>query len=343
MAQPFDRDRLRLMGEAVPAGQEVWQHALIGTGPFSASDDGVLACRGKGGPTRLVWISRSGQETASLGSKGEFESVRLSLDSRNVVVSQVDPRRGTHNLWIGDLSREVLTLLDLGSDDYQPPIWSPDGTRIAFSVGSMRHAPSLYMLALHGPEAPEPILPPGGIQRAEDWSRDGHFLLYFLAATESGSGLWVLNMEGERKPRKLLSVSTTDLTEAQFSPDGRWIAYCATESDRSEVYLTSFPEPGERVRVSVSGGSRPRFRGDGRELFFVSAANELIAAPLELGPSPRVGQSRPLFRLGSSGWKDYDVTADGQRFLAIENLAAPDADAIAVTVNWYSLLSRRLE
>ena len=321
LAQPFDSKGLRLAGDAIPTGQEVLQHALIGTGPFSASDNGVLASAGKGGMARMAWIDRTGRETGTLASPAAFRSVRLSPDSRKVLVGEIDPRTGMQDIWTGDLSRAVLTRMELGTDDYLPAIWSPDGARIAFSVGSMRHAPSLYALSLHGSGGAEPILPPGGIQRPDDWSPDGRFILYFAARTESGSGLWVLNVEGEPKPRKLVSVpDVTDLTEAQFSPDGRWIAYCAPEAGRPEVYLTSFPDPGERVRVSVSGGSRPRWKRDGSEFYFVSSSSEMIATPVHLGASAQVGASVPLFRMNPAGWQDYDVTADGQRFLVVENL-----------------------
>ncbi len=340
LVQPFDAARLSLAGDATPSGEEVFQHALIGAGPFSASDNGVLASRGKAGPTRLAWFDRTGREAGSLATPAGFRSVRLSPDSRRVLVGGIDPRTGMGDLWAGDLSRDVLTRLDLGSDDYHSGIWSPDGTRIVFSAGSMRHAPSLYALSLRGSGAPEPVLPPGGIQRADDWSPDGRSLLYFSAQADSGSGLWVFSMEGEAKPRRLVPVSEPTDLQAQFSPDGRWIAYSAPEAGRSEVFVTSFPESGERVRVSVSGGSTPRWKRDGRELYFVSAANEMVATGIELGPSVRVGASRPLFRMNPAGWQDYDVTADGQRFLIVVNMPAPDADAISVTVNWSSLLRR---
>ena len=133
LAQPFDSRQLRLVGDPIPAGQEIWPHALIGAGPFSASNNGVLASRGAASPARLVWIDRAGRETGSVAPAGGFESLRLSPDSRRVVVSRASPRTGLKDLLIGDLSRGVLTRLDLDSDsDHAQPVWSPDGTRIAF-------------------------------------------------------------------------------------------------------------------------------------------------------------------------------------------------------------------
>jgi Tol biopolymer transport system component len=244
------------------------------------------------------------------------------------------------DLLIGDLSRGALTRLDLDSDsDHTQPVWSPDGTRIAFGIRAWNDPRILHWLALRGSASPEPILPPGGIQRAEDWSPDGRFLLYFGARTEGGSGLWVVNLEGEPKPRKLVS-GTTDPAFAQFSPDGHWIAYCSPESGRSEVFLTSFPAPGERIRVSVSGGTRPRWKRDGREIYFMSADSEMIATPVRLAANVEIGQPRPLFRIDPAGWRDYDVTPDGERFLAVAVVPVQDADAIAVTANWLSLLPR---
>jgi Tol biopolymer transport system component len=330
---------MRVAGDAVPVGLEIGQHALTGSSTFSASNNGVLAARARGSPARLAWIDRAGREAGSVAPAAGFESVRLSSDSRRVVVNRVDPRTGLHHLLIGDLTRGVLTRLDLGSGDYQQPIWSPDGTRIAYDLISMSHPPALQWLALRASGSPEPILPPGEVQRPEDWSPDGRFVLYFAGAlSKAGRGLWVVNFEGEAKPRKLLSQAID--SQSQFSPDGRWIAYCSPESGREEVYLTSFPEPGERIRLSVSGGSRPRWKRDGREIYFMSADNELIATPVRLAAGTEVGQARSLFKIDPAGWRDYDVTSDGERFLAVVNVPAQDADAIAVTANWLSLLPR---
>ncbi len=338
LAQPFDSRRLRLVGDPIPSGQEIWQHVLIGIATFSASNNGLLASRGGRIPARLVWIDRAGRETGSVAPASGFESVRLSPDSRKFVVSRTNPRTGLKDLLIGDLSRGVLARLDLDSEnDYAQPVWSPDGTRIALSVRSMRDPRVLHWLALRGSGSPQPILPPGGAQRPEDWSPDGRFLLYFGAPGQRSLGREC--RRGAEAAQASSRETTADPTAyAQFSPDGHWIAYCSPESGRSEVFLASFPEPGERIRVSVSGGSRPRWRRDGREIYFVSADNEMIAAPVRLAADVEIGEARPLFRIDSAGWSDYDVTPDGARFLAAASIPVQDADAIAVTANWLSLL-----
>jgi Tol biopolymer transport system component len=339
LAQPFDSRKMRLVGDAEPTGQEIWQHALIGDGAFSASDDGVLAFRGNASPARLVWLDRAGRETGSLESPAGFDSVSLSPDSRRVIVNKINPRTGARELWIGDVARSMLTKLDLGEDEYLPPVWSPDGARLALSVGSLAHPPVLSLLSLRGGRSPEPILPPGPIQFAESWSPDGRFLLYVI---RSGAqmGIWVVNVEGERHPRLLLTGVFDPYPLTQFSPDGRWIAYSSAESGRREIYVTTFPDPGERVRVSTSGGYRPRWRRDGRELFYISDENEMIATPIRLGLEAQVGTPQRLFRLSPGSLRDYDVTGDGQRFLAIVDVPVPDADDIAITLNWTSLLKR---
>jgi Tol biopolymer transport system component/predicted Ser/Thr protein kinase len=338
LAQAFDDRKLRLVGDPIPTGLEVWQHSMTGNGPFSASDNGLLASRGNPSPSRIIWLDRAGRETGSVESPGRFEAVSLSFDSRRFLVSKVNPRTGLHEIWVGDVSRSVLTKLDLGDDDYERPVWSPDGNRLALALGSLRHPSVLSLLSLRGRGGPEEILPSGPIQSAEAWSPDGRSLLY---AVRSGAqtGLWVANAEGERKPRLLLTGAFDPVPYAQFSPDGRWIAFCLAESGRSEVFVTAFPEPGERVRVSASGGSRPRWRRDGREIFYVSRNNEMIATPIRLASEAQVGAPQRLFRIDPAGLQDYDVTGDGERFLAVVTVPVPDADAITVTVNWLSRIS----
>jgi serine/threonine protein kinase/Tol biopolymer transport system component len=341
MAQPFDTDRLRFSGDAIPAGQEISQHANVGVGLFSVSNNGFLASRDNRGLTHLSWFDRSGRSMGSLPSSGKFRSICISRDSRKLAADRVDPHTGLASIWIGDLSRDVLTRLEMATEDHHRAIWSPDGAKIAFSIGTLGHPPIVHTMALQGAGEPSPLAAPGRAQYAEDWSPDGRAMLYFAAFSESGPGLWSVDVQGKSKPRKLLSVpEANDFTSAQFSPDGRWIAYCKTELGRPEIYLTSFQEPGERIRISMSGGSRPRWKKDGKELYFVSVDNELIATPVQLGANLQIGKSKSLFKMSAAGWHDYDVTSDGERFLVVENLPGQGADAIVVTTSWTSRLGR---
>jgi eukaryotic-like serine/threonine-protein kinase len=327
-----------LSGNPAPLGLDVWQHVLIGSAPVSVSNGGVLATRGPEGLSRLVWFDREGRETESIESPAGFGNVRLSPDGRQVAVARVNPQTGLNDILVGDLARKVLTRLNLGGNDNAPPVWSPDGARLAFSVGSMSHPPAPYWFSLRSQAPPEPIIAPTGqVLRVEDWSSDGRYLLAGgFSGTSIGQG--VIDLDGGRTFR-LLVPGNLGLAEAQarFSPDGRWLAFCLIESGRSEVYLTSFPGPGERIRVSTAGGMSPRWRRDGRELFYVSADGQMTAIPVRLGADAPLGKAQSLFRIDPAGWRDYDVTADGTRFLAAVNLPAPDADAISVTVNWPSL------
>ncbi|HEX7252360.1 MAG TPA: hypothetical protein VF376_05715, partial [Thermoanaerobaculia bacterium] len=340
MAQPFDDRKIRLAGDPAPTGQEIWQNVLIGTGPFSASTDGVLASRGNAGPARLAWIDRAGREVGSLDSPAGFGSVELSRDSSSVLVSKINPRTGTSEIWIGDLSRSVLTKLDFGNVECVLPTWSPDATRLALSVGSLGHPPVLSMASLRGGSA-EAVLAPGSVQFAETWSPDGRFLVYTVRSGPQG-GLWVANAQEPRSPRLLLTgvFDPVPPSHAVVSPDGRWIAFSSSESGRSEIYIAAFPEPGQRTRVSTSGGSRPRWRQDGRELYYVSGDNEMTGVAIQLASEAHVDAPQRLFRIDPAGWRDYDIADDGRRFLFILNVPSPDADAIAVTVHWTSLIKR---
>ena len=190
-----------------------------------------MASRDNRGFDRLAWLDRSGSPKGSLPSSGKFVSIRISPDSRKVIATRMDSHTGLASIWIGDLTRGVLTQIEMEQEDYQPAIWSPDGARIAFSTGSMRHPPTLQSMNLSSTGLPEPLLAPGAIQRAEDWSPNGGTILYFASFSESGPGLWALDVKGGSKPRKVLSVpDAVNYTSAQFSPDGHWIAYCGTES-----------------------------------------------------------------------------------------------------------------
>jgi dipeptidyl aminopeptidase/acylaminoacyl peptidase len=174
----------------------------------------------------------------------------------------------------------------------------------------------------------------GHVQWACDWSADGRSVVYIDRDPDTWQDLWRFPLDGDRRPVPLVRTRFKEV-DAQFSPDGRWIAYASDESGRYEVYIQPFPGSGEKRRISDSGGRTPRWRGDGREIYYVDLAAEpgLISVPLDPANPDLMVAPRPLFRV-SSHVRHYDVTSDGQRFLINYEAEAGTGSVAHVVVNW---------
>ncbi len=332
LAQPFDAHALRLTGEARPVVPDVLHHAFTGLGSFSVSRGGVLAWQDAPGLARLVWFDRHGRVLGTVGTPGNYEELRLSPDGKQMALSQTDSRTGTKGLWIADVTTGLLRRFSFGGGDDQSPAWSPDGRTLAYTSASMRFAPRLREAALDG-GAPVDLSAVRFPQLFVDWSQDGRFLCYSEVHGETRGDIWVLDLTGQQKTRPLFATEF-DENQPQFSPDGRWVAFTSDESGSYEVYLAPFSGAGERARISNSGGSRPRWRSDGRELFYVSGDGSLMVVAMRLGPKAEAGPPQSLFAPDPAGWRDYDVVADGTRFLFIVNATESRSGLINVTTNW---------
>jgi serine/threonine protein kinase/Tol biopolymer transport system component len=332
LAQPFDGARLRATGEPRLVVAEVWQHAFTGSGAFSASKNGLLAYRSAEGPARLTWHDRQGVPLGSEGGPGFYTNLRLSPDGRKLAVSVGDPRTGTRSIWLADVGTGLLTRSTTGSGDDVSLTWSPDGRRLVFSRGALRAPPHLYETPLDGGE-PRELTPAGLLQGNPDWSPDGRFVCYSESNPKSHRDIWTVGLAPPRE-RTAFAATAFDEIEPQFSPDGRWIAFSSDESGSYEVYISPFPGPGKKIRISSAGGSRPRWRRDARELFYVSGDRRMMSVAIRLGDSTEAGPSQSLFSLQFAGWRDYDVSADGKRFLVVVEAAEPRSAFISVTTNW---------
>ena len=332
MAAPFDATRGKVTGNPVLVAPAVESPPNPPRGAFSVSSTGLLAYRtGTASMNQLVWVDRTGKLLDTLGSAdGEQLFPELAPNGEYVSVQR------ERDVWLIDVKRGVPRRLTLGGIN-SPAVWSPDSERLFFAA-----VPSgpLFEKEANGTRDQQTVLASSN-QRGlpNDWSRDGRTLLY----QDSASGvreLWGLSLTGNRKPFPVVRTEFhTD--EGQFSPDGRWIAYRSTESGRAEIYLQPFPGSGDKVRISAGGGNQPRWRGDGRELFYIGSDGRLMAVPITLPIGegiPAVGAAVPLFATRLEGTQfprhGYDVAADGQRFLM--NVVAADASATPITlvVNW---------
>jgi hypothetical protein len=218
-------------------------------------------------------------------------------------------------------------------------VWAPDGSRIVF--GSTRKGPvDLYYKAVNGIGDEELLWESSFDKYPMSWSRDGRFILYQEIDPRTSGDLWVLPL-ADRKPFPFLRTEFIELSP-QISPDGRWVAYQSNESGRSEVYVAPFPGPGAKRQVSTSGGLVPKWRGDGKELFYLALNNRLMATEVNgAGATFEVGAERALFeaRMTGPGYF-YTVTPDGERFLVNRAVEQKAATPITLVQNWTADLKR---
>ncbi|MBI4479181.1 MAG: protein kinase [Acidobacteria bacterium] len=345
MAQPFDADSLELKGDAFPVVENVQINASNGRVAVSVSENGVLAYRSGGGlNTQLVWLDRSGKELGRVGEPGGIISPKLSPDGKQVAITRSTGSGSPDDIWVFDLARNTQTRLTFDAADDSIPLWSPDGSRILFT-STRSSSFGLYQKNSNGIGAEEQLLKTSYGMVPEDWSLDGRFLLYL--GTEAGNrDLLILPFTGERKPTPFLKTQFYE-RHSQFSPDGRWIAYTSNESGTYQIYVQSFPAGSGKWQVSTAGGIQPRWRHDGKELFYLTEDGKLMVVPVRAGASFEAGTPALLFQtktygLGPSGTfsQQYDVTADGQRFLINTDLSDVLVAPITVVLNWTAGLKK---
>jgi Tol biopolymer transport system component len=341
MAQPFDPDRLTLSGDAMPVAEQVQKEVASAVGVFAASDTGVLIYQTGGEVigSSLFWRDRTGKQTSVLGDRAGYMDLRLSPDHQKVAVSMLDPRVGPPDIWIYDVARGLRSRFTFDPAADRWPVWSPDGTRVAFS-SNRTGLFKLYVRSYAGSGTEEPVLESDRDQILSDWSPDGRYLLYETRGDpKTRSDVWAVPLTGERKPFPVLQTTYREV-EAMFSPDGHWVAYNSDESGRSEVYVTSFPGPGRKWQVSASGGVQPRWSRTGKEIFFDGPGERLMAAAVSAqGDTFDVGRIEPLFEIRSQRPGNvFDVAPDGQRFLVNTASESQSSAPMTLVVNWPAAL-----
>jgi dipeptidyl aminopeptidase/acylaminoacyl peptidase len=349
IARRFDSVRLEMSGEPVVLAESVAM--LHGTGHFSASSNGVLVFRADSTPDfQLGWYDRKGNEIERLSLPEGARSPELAPDGQRLAFERYDPDTGWRDVWLYELDRAVASrfTFDSSTND-SDPVWSPDGSEIIFS-SSRGGYPSLYRKGTGGSVDAELIQEASdGEEWPMSWSSDGQHLVYNRWSNDTSSGrLWLLSLSGEGQAELLLA-SEFEEVQAQFSPEGRWISYSSNESGSQEVYVERFPRTGDKWRISTDGGSDGRWRGDGREIFYLAPDRRLMA--VQLNPEDgALHPSRPqaLFQTGSGGPLgtglrfNYAVSGDGQRFLIHTAAGRARPAPIVVVLNWFDELKTKM-
>jgi len=348
LAVPFDAERLEVTGTPVTIQEGVVMRAENGRAQFSFSRAGDLAyVAGRTDDSDdvrypLVWVDRRGGEQVLSEERHRYSDPRLTPDGRTILVEVAEPAAA---IWAYDTARGTLSRITSGGVSYGP-LPAPDGERIAYEA--TRDGVAGVLLARLDGSGEERLTSTKRLHVPTSWSPDGKTLAISAGAESGYLELWLVSLDGDRTPQPFLQ-GQFNVGGARFSPDGKWLAYVSDESGRSEVYIRQFPQAGTRVAVSVSGGSQPVWARNGRELFFRNG-DELLAVDVTLSPALTAGKPRVLFSRydppDASGRAydmsaDFDVSADGQRFVMPKHeLNSSSLPVARVVLNWFEELKR---
>ncbi|HEY3122734.1 MAG TPA: hypothetical protein VGK70_01555, partial [Thermoanaerobaculia bacterium] len=330
LGQRFDERRGRVAGEPFSIADHVRYFLSTGSASFAASRTGTLAYQAQEDVSRLTWFDQDGRELGTIGPPGMYLSLSVARDGRRALIDRARPGIGTWDVWSMDLERGIETPVASEPDTEVYPVWLSGGGSFAYSIDK-GNLPQLCRKDLATGKVEE-LLQAGGLQIAEDVSPDGRTLVY-REPNGPGWDLWALALSGGGRP---VPVQRSPFTkrDVRFSPEGRYIAMITDESGQPEVYVTAYPGPAEKVRVSTGGALRLRWSRDGRKLLYLSADRHMMSVPIKTSPSLELGVPTELFALTGKSWKDFDVPPDGNRFLAIVPKIVANELPLDVVVNW---------
>jgi Tol biopolymer transport system component len=362
MAQPFDDKTLSTTGEAVSVVENV--PTTLAGGFFSVSDAGILIYQST--QTRadvnvldlaLAIIDADGKELQRLRNPGEIGDIQFSPDWKKFAYTLWGSSAENKDIWIYDIARQLPSKFTFDPTAERHPVWSPDGKSIIFSSNKKQRG-NIYRKSTDLSGVEQLLWETNGDKAPTSWSPDGKFVLVntYSPSGKGGVHIWKLPVVPERPggplqpPSVFLDTGSFQEIDGQFSPDGKWIAYSSTESERSEIYVTSFPNPGGKLQVSLDGGTLPRWSPTGREIFYVDQNSRLLAAEIiHKNESLEVGRVRQV--LGGiyfqRGYK-YDVFLDGKRLItqvivgALQPRREPRniSEPLTLISNWPRLLKK---
>jgi Tol biopolymer transport system component len=286
------------------------------------------------------WFDRAGKPLGLIGSPGGYLNFGLSPDEDRVALARFDRQTGTPDIWLLDLARGIESRFTFDPAPELFPLWSPDEERIVWL--SIREGLfSLHRKASSGAGQEELLLRSDHQKHPTDWSGDGRFIVYQDNDPKTKWDVWVLPLDGERNPFPFAQTRFNE-TNGRFSPNSKWIAWTSDDSGSNEVYVQAFQNPEGRRQISIKGGDHPRWRRDGKELFYIAADGKLMAVEVKSGAGFESGAPKELFDMRSirAMGGNYAVTGDARRFLVMTSIEEATPAPFTVVLNWTADLNR---
>jgi Tol biopolymer transport system component len=341
VAHRFDEKKGRVIGEPVSLGDQPLGTGFSGGASVSVGTEGTLAyTTNTPFATHLIWADREGRQVADIPmAAGKYIVATVSPDARQAVLER-SPRIGVSDLWLADLERGVVTRLSYETGENSNARWSPDGTRIAYTASSSGSPQKIVVVNVTG-GAPRTYLEDDtAFKNLSSWTPDGRSVIYSRQDPNTRWDVWVLPLEEGQTPRPFLATPYWE-DRAVVSPDGKWIAYCSNESGRFDVYVQSFPNGGNKYKVTTKGGDLPRWSADGRQILF--RVNDVpfasFAADIMPGAQFRIGPARVYYRVPETIFS-ADIARDGRVLLLVPAQRLPP-QSVTIVQNWPALVAHK--
>jgi Tol biopolymer transport system component len=336
-AQRAETDGFRLAGDPVAVARSV--DASPGRGAaFSVSANGALVYQAVDSRPlfRLTWVDRQGHTLKTVGDDADYSNLELGKDRRHLLTSITDSRFQTRDIFIVDLDRAIRQRFTSDPSDERSAVWSPDGTRVLYTSKNL----DFYERNADASGSEKAVLKNSDNKDIYAWSADGALLLYRRLDAATGNDVWIAPADGSSPGRAIANSAFNELPGG-FSPDAKRVVYSSDESGQSEIYVIGIDGRG-KTQVSSSGGAFPRWRGDGKEILYLSPQRSLMSAPVGPGPAFEIGVAGALFPMNATMRPGvYDVTADGQRFIVAAPVPSRLPPSLTVLTNWPQLLAQK--
>jgi Tol biopolymer transport system component len=340
MGQAFNAAHLSIVGEPVTLADDIGAVSSMNLAPITVANNGTLAYQSTGKATRqLVWMDRSGTQLVTVKEPGEWGPPRIAPDGRRAAVSRLGEDGKNADIWLVDNDGSSKLLVRTEGASEGQPVWSPDGSKIAYSLNSRESNYDIYVRSIESSGRPDLLFRGSFVKQPTDWSRDGRYLFFNAISEGTKYDVWAASTADRHAGPIMDTVSSEQY--AALSPDGKWLAYNSDDTNRHEVYVQQFQGISsgtkKRWKVSSGGGGLPRWRADGKELFYLTPNGRVMSVSVKTNGEDMVFdapaklfQTRPLRKF----WNLYDVTPDGQRFLVNAPLEWALSSDIMVVTNW---------